>query len=164
MIVVSDTSPIINLAMIGHLDILNQVFGQIIIPESVFYEITIQGSNMPGAQEVRDADWIEVRKCTDENFLKVLLSQVDIGEAQAIALAFEIKADVILIDERAGRQLAKDLNIPVLGLLGVFRVAKSNGLIQYVKPLIDRLVQEAGFRINQNLYISFLEEVGENIG
>jgi hypothetical protein len=161
MIVVSDTSPIINLAIIGELHILPAAFGKIIIPESVFREITIGGAGMPGAAEIGLADWIEVRKCSNVQLLQVLKSQVDPGEAEAIALAIELKPDLLLIDERIGRQLAKDLQVPILGLLGVLRVAKHKKLISSTKEIMDRLIHEAGFRISPGLYREILALEGE---
>jgi hypothetical protein len=108
MIVVSDTSPIINLAIIGKLDILPKVFGEIIIPTTVFQEITIDGAGMAGSGEILHADWIQVRKSSNSNLFLALKSQVDPGEAEAIALSVELKPYFLLIDERIGRQLAKD--------------------------------------------------------
>lgn len=129
MIVVSDTSPIINLAIIGRLDILPALFGKIVIPLEVFEEITVQGAGMPGADEVRQSSWVEVRKCSNITFIQALQFQVDPGEAEAIGLALELNASLILIDERLGRQLAKAYHLPIMGLLGVLKIAKGKGLI-----------------------------------
>jgi uncharacterized protein len=162
MIVVSDTSPIINLAVIGRLDILPALFGKIVVPLKVFEEITVQGADMPGADEVRKSSWVEVRKCSNTTFIQALQFQVDAGEAEAIALALELGAALILIDERLGRQLAKAYHLPIMGLLGVLKIAKEKGLILQIKPLLDQLINIAGFRISKELYMEVLETEGEN--
>lgn len=162
MIVISDTSPIIYLSIVGRLDILKILFQRIIIPESVFNELTVHGKGQPGSQEVLDSDWIEVRSCTDMNLLKVLETQLDIGEAQAITIAQELEADLLLIDERLGRNVAKNLEIPIIGLLGIFNLAKNKGIVTNVKPIIDQLITNAGFRVSADLYRTFLISLDEN--
>ena len=161
MIVVSDTSPIINLAIIGKLDLLPDLFGKIVIPQKVFDEITIQGAAMPGADEVRVATWVEVKKCTNTGLIQALQLQVDPGEAEAIGLALEMNAQMLLIDERIGRQLAKEFQLPIMGLLGVLKIAKQKGLILQIKPLLDQLIHIAGFRIAKELYNEILKTEGE---
>lgn len=161
MIVISDTSPIINLARIGALDLLPALFGKVIIPKKVFDEITVEGADMPGANEIRRAKWVEVRECANKTFVQALQLQVDPGESEAIGLAIEMQARLLLIDERMGRQLAKEFQVPIMGLLGVLKMAKGKGLIPAVKPLIDRLIQTAGFRIGKELYLEILMTEGE---
>ena len=161
MIIVSDTSPIINLAIIGRLDILPALFGKVIIPQKVFEEITILGADMPGADEIRIATWVEVRKCSNTALIQALQLQVDPGEAEAIALVLELKGQLLLIDERIGRQLAKEFQLPIMGLLGVLKIAKEKGLISKIKPMLDQLIHVAGFRIAKELYHEILEMEGE---
>ena len=112
---------------------------------------------MPGADVIRKAKWVEVRHFQDEEFFLALRHLVDPGEAEAIVIALEIEADLLLIDERIGRRLAKDYDLPILGLLGVLRIAKQKGYIDAVKPLMDKLIKDAGFRISQDLYHEVLE-------
>ncbi len=161
MIVVSNTSPIINLAQIGRLDILEGLFTHIIIPSKVFEEITVQGMDMPGADEVRAATWIQVAKPTDTNFVKTLQLQIDGGESEAIVLALELKAGLLVIDERLGRAVAKEFQVPIIGLLGVLKIAKAKGIITAVKPLIDQLIHVAGFRVAKDLYDEIMATEGE---
>lgn len=162
MIVVSDSSPIIYLSIVGRLDILQVLFERIIIPEAVYNELTIHGKGQPGSQEVLDSDWIEVRYCSDMSLFKVLETQLDIGEAQAITIAQELHADLLLIDERLGRNVAKSLDIPIIGLLGIFNLAKKKGIVSYVKPIIDQLITNVGFRVSSELYRTFLISLNEN--
>lgn len=161
MIVISDASPLINLAIIGKLDLLPALFGKVVIPQKVFEEIVVQGSEMPGADAVRMASWIEVRPSSNRMLVQALQTQVDPGEAEAIALALEMQAHLLLIDERIGRQLAKEFRLPIMGLLGVLKIAKEKSLIPRLKPLLDQLIQEAGFRVSKALYQQILEQEGE---
>ncbi len=161
MIVISNTSPIINLAAIGRLDLLNSLYGKLIIPQAVFLEITNVDETKAGAKEVKNADWIESRIPTNHALVATLKSELDEGEAEAISLADELKADLLLLDERLGRTVARRLGIRFIGLLGVLVKAKDKGLILAVKPLLDDLILKAGFWIKTDLYDRVLLEVGE---
>lgn len=77
---------------------------------------------------------------------------LDIGEAEGIALALELEADLLLIDERLGRMTAKYFDLEILGLLGILVQAKQEGLINEIRPLLDQLRFEIGFRISKQLY------------
>jgi predicted nucleic acid-binding protein len=159
VIVVSNTSPITNLAAIGHLDLLRQLYQRAIIPEAVFQELTAQGGRHPGAI-VQQLDWIETRGASNRAVVSALQVDLDAGEAEAIALAQELAADLLLIDEHLGRVTAARLGVRVIGLLGVTMEAKHRGLIQKIKPLVDALMKQ-GFRIGQDLYGRVLQAAGE---
>lgn len=88
-------------------------------------------------------------------------NELDIGEAEAIALAVEIQAGQVLIDERRGRLIAKRLNLRYTGILGILVEAKSQGLIAEVEPLLNALINEAGFWIAEPLLSSVLQLVNE---
>ncbi len=160
MIVVSNTSPINNLAAIGQLSLLQQIYGQIVIPNAVYRELT----NIPvaGTVEVVTFEWIEKREATNSTLVKTLQLEIDEGEAEAIALAIELNADLLLIDERIGRIVASRLGLKFVGVLGVLLEAKSQGLIYTVKPLLDRL-SVSGFWINEKLYNQVLNLAGESL-
>jgi predicted nucleic acid-binding protein len=93
--------------------------------------------------------------------LKALSSELDPGEAEAIVLALEIKAEQVLIDERRGRMIAARLNLHYTGILGILVEAKSQGFIYTVKPLLDDLINKAGFWVAEPLYKSVLRLVNE---
>jgi hypothetical protein len=161
VIIVSDTSPINNLAAINQLHLLHQLYEKVLIPEAVYQELTDPNFPVAGATEVQTFDWIQTLAVRDRTLVEVLNNELDIGEAEAIALAVEIKADQVLIDERRGRLVATRLKLRYTGILGILVEAKSQGLIVEVKPLLDILVNEAGFWIAESLYNSVLQLVNE---
>lgn len=161
MIIVSDTSPINNLAAINHLHLLHQLYGMVFIPEAVYRELADPNLPVAGATEVQTFGWIQTRTISDRTLVEALSNELDIGEAEAIALAVEMQADQVLIDERRGRLVASRLNLRYTGILGVLVEAKSQGLIAEVKPLLDALISEAGFWVAEPLYNSVLQLVNE---
>lgn len=162
MIIVSDTSPINNLAAINHLHLLQQLYGTVLIPEAVCRELSDPNFPVAGSTEVQTFDWIQTSSITDRAIVEALSSELDIGEAEAIALALEVKADQVLVDERRGRLVAARLNLRYTGILGILVEAKSQGLIAEVKPLLDALITQAGFWVATPLYNSVLRLVNED--
>lgn len=152
MIVVSDTSSINNLAAIDHLYLLNQLYGTVLIPEAVYRELTDPTFPVAGAAEVETFNWIQTCTVRDLTMIEVLSNELDIGEAEAISPAVETQADQVLIDERRGRLIAMRLNLQYIGVLGILVEAKSRGFIAEVKPLLDRLISDAGFWVAEPLY------------
>ncbi|MDZ7950289.1 DUF3368 domain-containing protein [Nostoc sp. DedQUE09] len=162
MIIVSDTSPINNLAAINHLHLLQQLYGTVLIPEAVYRELTDPNFPVAGAIEVQTFIWIQTRPVQDRILVEAFSNELDIGEAEAIALALEMKADQVLIDERRGRMVAARLNLGYTGILGILVEAKSQRLISAVKPLLDALINQAGFWVAEPLYKRVLQLVDEN--
>ena len=163
MIVVSDTSPLINLAAIGHLELVPTLFQQVTIPPAVFHEIVVQGAGLPGSMEIQNADWIMVHPCSDLDLLADIRAEKDIhlGEAEAICLALELGADAILLDEAAGRELARTYHLSFIGILGILLKAKQRGLVPHVKPLMEALQSKASFFIHARLFQEVLTLAGE---
>lgn len=164
MIVVSDTSPITNLAAVGQLDLLRQLYRTIVIPEAVYTEMVAAGKPVPGAVEVQTLCWIQVQSIDDVQRVAALQSSqnnIDLGEAEAIALALELKAELLLMDERRGRVLGQSCGLNVTGLLGILLQAKRKGLIPLVKPVVDELIEKANFRLDNQLYVTVLGSAGE---
>ena len=102
MIVVSNTSPIINLAHLGRLELLRDLYGSVFIPPAVYNEVVIQGAGLPGSAEVQNASWIIQEPVSTTPLLPGLQSKLDSGEAEAIALYVQMGADMLLMDERKG--------------------------------------------------------------
>jgi uncharacterized protein len=161
VIVVSNTSPIFYLSTIGQLDLLRQLYGEIIIPNAVFNEITNVGNTDASAAIVPTLSWIQTQPVSDQAFINTLKVELDPGEAEAIALAVELKANCLLIDERLGRAAAMRSALQVTGVLGILIASKRRKLIQEVKPLLDALIEQVGFWVDERLYAEVLQTVGE---
>jgi hypothetical protein len=94
-------------------------FDKIIVPSLVFEEVVVQGSGLPGAAFIANAVWIEVRNCSDQSLFEQLRRSLDPGELEAIVLAIELNADIVLLDDEAARVAAQSLGIEYTGLLGI---------------------------------------------
>ncbi len=161
MIIVSDTSPVSNLLIIGELDILSQLFGEIIIPPKVFEEIQKLENFDIDIKEIRNSNWIKIVIPSDIRLVQELNENLDEGESEAIALAKELNAEFILIDEKQGRKVAERLGITVIGLLGILLKAKEKRAVERVMPLLDALRKDAGFWISDVLYHDILMQANE---
>lgn len=165
MIVVSDTSAITSLAAVDHLFLLNELFGTVVIPEVVYDEL-FGPPVSAGAEEATNYSWIQIKGVADSKVNRLLAislqDELDKGESEAILLALELKADLMLMDERLGRAAAKRVGLKVTGVVGVLLKAKEQGLINQVRPILDNLRTEAGFRIGQALYEQALRAAQES--
>lgn len=161
MNVVSNASPLINLSRIGKIDLLHRLFGNLVIPGSVWNEIVVEGQGLPGAEIVKSSSWISKNEVSNVPLVHTLRQELDAGEAEAIVLALEIKADLLLMDERLGRETAEHLGIHCLGLIGILTEAKKRKLIEQVKPLVLALRDLAGFRISQALFDRVMADLNE---
>jgi predicted nucleic acid-binding protein len=159
--VVSNASPVMNLAIIGQLDLIQKLFGHITVPQEVWEELTVAGQSKPGANTIVQADWIQVVAMQQTHFFKLLCKDLDVGEAAAIALAVERNAHLILLDESDARNIAELYNLPKTGVIGILTRAKRKHLIHKIKPILDDLREQAHFRIKQQLYETILSEMGE---
>lgn len=159
MKVVSDASPLIALSAIGRLSLLRHLFPETLIPEAVHREIQVE--SRPGASEVLQAAWIQTQSVESGHLLSALTEELDLGEAEAITLALETEADVLLIDERRGRQVARRLGCRVLGLLGALVQAKRQGHLVELTPVLRELDEIAGFYVAGDLRRQVLDSVGE---
>jgi predicted nucleic acid-binding protein len=161
MSIVSNSSALINLARIGRLNILQQLYVEVTIPEAVWHEVVVKGAGQLGADTVKDATWIKTTAVTNKQLVHALRQELDAGEAEAITLAQEIGAELLLMDYHLGRQTAHYLGLRYSGLIGVLIEAKKKGLFSSIKPQIDKLREVAGFRISKELYLRVLQDEGE---
>lgn len=164
MMVISNTSPLTNLAAIGQFELLHQLYGNLHIAQGVWEELNAHGRAWPGRDEVATADWIERHSVQNESLIMALRRDLDLGEAESIALALELEADLILLDEREGRHAAQRMGIHVVGVVGVLLEAKTHKLIRAIRPLLDGLRQTAGFYLSESLYQHALTLAGESDG
>ena len=163
MIVISDTSCLSALFRIGEFQILEKIFHEIIIPQKVYDELLVLRKFSYDVSEIQNAVWLKIENPSNSSLLQDLLKNLDEGEAYAIALAIERKADLLIIDEIKGRLAAQKLNLNIIGVAGILLRAKAIGIISEVKPLLDNMVQNAGFRMSQKLYSDILKAAKEYI-
>lgn len=159
--VVSNSSPLMNLAIIGQLDLIKALFGRVFVPQEVWHELTVAGKGKPGSEVIRQAEWIERKELRDNTLYPLLRKDLDDGEAAAIALAVEQRADLILLDETDARNVADLYSIPKTGVIGIVTRAKKHHLIQETKPLFEALKIQANFWIQPQLYETIMQEMGE---
>lgn len=148
-VVISDSSCLIALTNAGHLDLLKQLYGRILTTPEVIKEY---GLPRPV--------WIDVREPADRTLVRRFQDLVDLGEASAIALAMECDGSVLILDDRAARRLAHELELPHTGTIGVLLKAKSAGIIQSVAPVLDDL-KRVGFRLSLEVEQKALHMAGE---
>jgi len=157
MKVVANTTPIISLAALGRLDILEKLFGRIIIAEAVYREIKAK----PGfGYDQIDCAYIEVQSIQGQLYKEFLLTQLDSGEAETIILAKEINADFVIIDENIGYRFAMSAGLTAIRTLSLLLRAKEKGDIEQVKPLMEELVAK-GRWYSDAVCRSFLDKAGE---
>jgi uncharacterized protein len=159
-IVVSDTTALIHLARISCLDLLRCLYTEIFIPTAVYNEVTHNKFSLPGALTVANASWIKVVAVKNPAIVQKLRAGLDLGESEAIALALEMGADVLIIDEVAGRQRATEYGQRIIGMVGILVAAKKAGLIHLVEPHLDAL-ESTGFHMGQALRNIALTAAGE---
>jgi predicted nucleic acid-binding protein len=160
LIVVADTSPILNLARIGRLSLLGSLYGQVLVPPAVLEELRIKQESEP-AIDIASIPWLTAAAPIDQGRVHELQAHLDSGEAEAIVLALERHADLLIVDERRGRRIAAAAGLQITGLLGVLAEAKISGALSSVKPVLDDLIRDAHFWIGQELYTAVLTELGE---
>jgi len=139
---ISNTTYLIAFAKIGHLSLLQKMVGTIVIPTAVANEIAVYPQGQLGFIDLNQEKWINVQPVASEQQLDLLLLTLDPGEAEAIALALEQQAELLLIDELTGRKVAQSLNLNVSGSIGILIRAKQLGEIAAVKPFIDAMLQQ----------------------
>lgn len=160
MIVVSDATPLIALAKIGQLHLLQELFGDILIPQMVYDEVVTNAAGRPGSAEIQQAEWIGVRSPADKNRVAYLRADLDAGEAEALVLADEMDAGWILLDETKARLAAEFLGLDYIGTIGVLLLAKRKGKLTAIRPLLEEL-QSQKFRISEKVFRAVLNQAGE---
>lgn len=163
MLVVSDTSALSNLAIIGRLELLREQFGQVLMPSAVERELTALHDPAARAALTRAVDdgWLRIVPLLASAPFPAELHGLDPGETEALRLALSLSADRVLMDEREGRQRAATLGIRTIGVLGILLVATKVGTIPSLKDEILKLRQNAGFFIAKSLEAQLLSAAGE---
>ncbi len=161
MVVVADTSPLTALLHLNKLHLISMLYGRVYIPVTVAKELNTLVQFGYSISFLEEKQTYIIQKATDELLVKNLCEYLDEGEAEAIALAKELHADLLLIDERLGKQFAEAEAIPCKGVVGILIEAKHQGLIQLVKPLLHDLIHNLKFRLSEKVYNAALQKAGE---
>lgn len=161
--IISNASPLIGLCSINLLDILKELWTEIIIPEAVYREVVINGSGKQGSSAIADAcdKWIKVYSVKNLRVAEVLRAILDEGESEVIALGQEINADLVLLDNREPRLFASTINLKVIGTVGIIKLAWQKGLIKEPIEEIYKL-RSKGFWISSSLIEQIKNEITES--
>jgi uncharacterized protein len=151
MIVVADSFPLIALCRIGKLSLLRDLFSSLVVPEAVWNEVVLDHPGKAGVEEIGSIPWIEVKAVFDTSLVSLLRQDLGAGESEALVLARELGADVLLMDERRGRNAAKRLGLTCTGLVGVLLEAQRRGIIDRPDTVAQELRETAGFWISEEL-------------
>lgn len=159
-IIIADTGPLIALARLNRLELLTALFSKIHIPSAVLLEATAKGEYVE-VEPIRSfaMQHVQVDEAIDNALNRRLLSTLDVGEAQALALARELQCGV-LMDEKRGRQVARRRGIPVVGVLGLLLQAKREGYLGELEPMLLQL-QDSDYRLSEELVERVFELAGE---
>ena len=153
--VIVNSTPLISLIALDKLDILRDLYSEIIIPTAVYDEISVK-DNFTLSQH----DWIKIKEITNEVAKGAFTAALHEGEVEVLILAKEISADLVIIDDGLARKHAKYLGIKLTGTIGVLLKAKEKGIIKYLKPYLDKLI-ENNFYISENIYNEILKLTDE---
>ena len=160
--VIVNTTPLIALCHVGQLELLKKIYGQIMIPQAVYRELSEKKESICKKQVDNAFGWIHVEKIENQMAKSMFKTQLHDGEVEVMILAKEKNADIVIIDDANAKKHAKYLKLPVTGTLGVLIKAKRQGYISELKPIIQEL-------IDKNIYISekvmkiCLEQVNEEM-
>ena len=160
MIVVSNTTPILSLHKIGRIGLLQELLGQVIVPTAVYNEIAVLGRDKPGYNMLDSAKYIQVKDVQNALSVSLLRSQLDCGEAEAIILAKELGAELLILDEKKARKVAQANSQRVIGTIGILQAAKDKGIIPNMRTSLDNLLAN-GIWIDRKLYQTILEANSE---
>ncbi|MDR0910202.1 MAG: DUF3368 domain-containing protein [Spirochaetaceae bacterium] len=158
MIIICDSSPLIALAICNKLAILEKLYGKVVVPRAVYNEIVVRSK--PNALELIEWTRDKVVDINDDDLADAINVVLDRGESEAIALYKELNADVLLIDEKAGREYAEGYGVKIIGTLGVLLKAKQSGLVKEIKSDIS-ILKQSTIRISDELYERILGLAGE---
>jgi predicted nucleic acid-binding protein len=149
--IISDTSCFIILTNIDELDLLHEVYGQVVTTPDILQEY---GDTLP--------EWVEIISVTDKCRQRLLEMQIDKGESSAIALALEVLNCTVILDDYKARKIAEQLNLTYTGTIGVIIKAKQKGIIPSIKPLLNK-IKQTNFRLSVEIELQALKEANESL-
>ena len=161
MIVVADTSVLLNLCRVEQAELLPALFREVVIPPEVASEFARLAGQTPRFAGLTLPPWLRQQSTSVIPAIVRSAAGLDAGEVAALALAVEVHADAILVDERRGHEVALQLGLRAIGVLGILLQAKANGLLPLVAPVLDRLERDAGFWMTPALRARVMRSAGE---
>ena len=156
--VIANSTPLIILSKIGELEILKNLYGEIIIPRAVFEEVTRK--NDLAKEKILNSEWIKILEVQDKSDRKIYQAKLHDGEVEVMMLAKEISADLLIIDDNAAKKTAKFLGFKVTGTLGILMKAKAEKIISEVRPILEKMLAEK-FYISDEIKNLVLKTAGE---
>ncbi len=159
--IISNTTPLINFACIRRLNILKELFSEIYIPNAVREELQSKVQKFPTISLILESDFIKTLEIKNTQLVNSLRIDLHLGEAEAIVLAIENPNSFLLLDELAGRTIARFQDLKFTGTIGCLLEAKKENIIAEIKPLLDSIQTNANFWISEALYIQVLRDVNE---
>lgn len=156
--VVTNTSPLIYLAILNRFQLLRELFDEVSLPEAVYHEVAVHESGQPGVAETRAAveeGWLRRIAVRDRVAVDSLLGELHLGEAEAIVLARKLRTGRVLLDDRIARNKARLMGLMVTGTIGILLLAREAGIEVSLQQDLDRLIQH-NFRISRELYNSLV--------
>jgi len=160
MSIVVNSTPLISLAILGQLDLLQLIFGDVIVPRAVYDEVVTRGDGKPGHKNLTAVDWFQIEEVGHQELKQSIMVELDEGEAEVICTAKDRGVRRVCIDEFAGRRYAKLLGLEVIGTLGVLLIAKQRSYIREIKPCIEKLLA-SDRHISTAVYNEVLRKAGE---
>ena len=165
MIVVSDTTPLITLLKVKHLDLLEKYFGEVQIPVAVFNELICDNKYKDEAEQIRNCSFIKVVKIIDDKSVNLLrrATGLDLGESEAIVLTDEIHADLLLMDEAKGRDIAEQMGLRIMGTIGLLMASYQSGFISAddINKCIE-IIRSSGRYIGEKYIQILLDKINNN--
>lgn len=162
MIVVSDTTPLITLLKVHHLDLLEKFFGEVQIPQAVFDELTSNDKYVDEVVQIRECSFIRVVEIAEEKSVDILrrATGLDLGESEAIVLTDETHADLLLMDEAKGRDVAKQMGFKIMGTIGLLMASYENKIItaDEIKECIE-IIRSSGRHIGEPYLRMLLDRI-----
>ncbi len=157
--IISNTTPIISLLKVDKLNLLKELYEEVVVPTAVFLEVE-DGKNKPYYQDLTQISWIRIQEIENPDSRSYFL-ELDDGEAEVLILAKEQNADLVIIDEIMGRRYAKQLGYNLTGTIGILLKSKENGLIDSIKEILSELTKK-GTWLNPKLVSKAIKLANEN--
>jgi len=164
MIIVADTTPLISLMKVGRLGLIHDLFGEILIPNAVYEELTDNPRFPEESKQIKQSQFIKKTKIEDTRAVDLLKrsSGLDAGESEAIVLSDSMKASLLLMDEMKGRRVARRMGIHLMGTIGILTIAYKAELMTRADVLnCVEILKTEGRHISNELYDQLILKISE---